>query len=90
MLTPTQIEYSNGTIVHSPVIQIWDDWSTQRTGYYRAFWCASPDISLGSPVIGYCSSGGSHRTIKATAAEVRRMYPTAKVYRNGRQIGGDR
>lgn len=75
------ISYSN-----DPVIQIWEDLHTERSGYYRAFWCADSTGSTGSPIIGYCSPGGSHRTIRATVAEVRRMYPDARIYRDGREV----
>lgn len=80
------ISYSNGTVVKNAVVQIWCDNHRERGGYYRAFWTDDKDSSTGSPVIGYCSPGGSHRTIRATVAEVRRMYPGTEVYRNGRAI----
>lgn len=80
------INYSDGSIVRNCVIQIWDDLHSERSGYFRAYWCASPDATSGSPVIGYCSPGGSHRTIRATVAEALRMHPGEKVYRNGRRI----
>jgi len=84
--TPASIFYSDGSTVHDPVVQIWDDLHAERAGYFRAFWCAAPDAGSGSPVVGYCSPGGSHRTIRATAAEVRRLYPDARIYRNGREV----
>lgn len=68
------------------VIQIWEDLHTERHGYFRAFWCDSPTATIGCPVIGYCSSGGSNRTIAATVAEALRLHPDEKVYRNGRDI----
>ena len=70
----------------SSVVQIWDDLHTERIGYFRAFWCEDSTATVGSPVIGYCSSGGSHRTVRATAYEVWRMYPDADIYRNGRRV----
>lgn len=73
MNAPKQINYSDGSVVPNPVVQIWEDLHTERSGYFRAFWCASSDASCGSPVIGYCSPGGSHRTIRAVAREVWRM-----------------
>ena len=89
MKTPQQISYSDGSVVRSPVIQIWDDLHAERRGnWFRAFWCSSPDASLGSPVIGYCSSGGSRRTVKAAAHEVWELYPDALVFRNRRQVKG--
>ena len=80
------ISYSDGSTVKAAIVQIWDDLHNERSGYFRAFWCDGLDASSGSPVIGYCSSGGSHRTIKATAREVRRMYPNDRIYRNGREV----
>jgi hypothetical protein len=90
MQTPQRITYSDGSVVLAPVVQIWDDWNVERSGFYRAFWCASATAPSGSPVIGYCSAGGTHRTVRATVAEVRRLYPDAEIYRNGRQVGGGR
>jgi hypothetical protein len=86
MNTPQTLHYSDGSKVDNPVVQIWDDLHTERSGYFRAFWTASPNATCGSPVIGYCSPGGSHRTIRATAYEIRRLYPDAKIYRNGRLV----
>jgi hypothetical protein len=86
MQTPKEINYSNGLVVSDPVIQVWDDLHEERSGYYRAFWCDGPDATTGSPIIGYCSSGGSYRSIKDVAREAWRMYPDAKIYRNGREM----
>lgn len=87
MNTPDKIQYSDGKVVTAPVVQIWDDLHTEARGnWYRAFWCASPDADSGSPVIGYCSPGGSQRSIRAAAAEVRRLYPDAKIFRSGREV----
>lgn len=79
------ISYSDGSRVASVVV-IWDDLHNERSGYYRAFWADGPEGTKGSPVIGYCSAGGSHRTIRAVAAEVKRLYPGEAVYRNGREV----
>lgn len=79
------IHLSNNTSYEGR-IEIWDDWATEARGnWYRAFW-ANPDGSGGCPVIGYCSAGGSQRTIRAAAAEARRYYPGEKVFRNGREV----
>lgn len=83
-----RVQYSNGRVIESAVIQVWDDMSAERDGFYRAFWCESPEATSGSPVIGYCSAGGSHRTIRAVIAEVRRLGYSDPVYRNGRLISG--
>jgi hypothetical protein len=82
----TLIHYSDGTARVS-VIEIREDLHNERSGYYRAFWAeVLPDGELGggSPVVGYCSPGGSHRTIQAAMAEALRHYPGEAVYRLGR------
>lgn len=80
------ISYSDGSTVQDAVIDIWDDLHAERAGFFRAFWVSGPDAESGSPVIGYCSPGGSHRTIRAVAAEARRLYPGIDIYRNGRLL----
>lgn len=80
------IRYSDGRVIYNPIIAIWDDWHAERLGFYRAYWLASPDAESGSPVVGYCSPGGSHRTIRAAATEARRLYPGTPIYRNGKEI----
>ena len=80
------IQYSDGSTVTNAVIQVWDDLHTERSGYYRAFWCADKDAHTGSTVIGYCSPSGSYRTISAVVAEVRRIGYTDPIYRSGRLI----
>ncbi len=85
------ISYSDGRTVKNAVIQIWDDHHTEARGnWYRAFWCASGDIDVetGSTVIGYCSFGGSHKTVVMTALEVNRLYPGVPIYRNGKLVKG--
>ena len=79
------ISYSDGRIVPS-VIVIWEDLNNERSGYFRAFWAASPDATIGSPIVGYCSPGGSHCTIRAVAREAVRLYPGETVYRNGKVV----
>lgn len=79
------LSYSDGRIVQE-VIQVWSDLHNEQAGFYRAFWTADAEALSGSPVIGYCSPGGSHRTVRATVAEARRLYPDARIYRNGRLI----
>ena len=81
-----RISYSDSRTIDPAIIQIWEDLNNERGGYFRAFWCASPDATSGSPVVGYCSPGGSHRTIRATVAECRRLGYDDPVYRNGRKI----
>lgn len=68
------------------VIQVWDDLHNARDGYFRAYWTNGPEATTGCTVIGYCSPGGSHRTIRAVVAEVRRLGYTDPIYRNGRRI----
>lgn len=82
----TMIYYSDGSSILNPVIVVWEDLHNERADYKRAFWAASPEATTGSPVIGYCSPGGSHRTVRATVLEVRRLYPNTPVYRNGRAV----
>lgn len=80
------ITYSDGRTVPS-VIAIWDDLHHERPGYYRAFWVAETDVTgNGSPVVGYCSPGGTFRTIRAAVADAKRRYPGTPVYRNGREV----
>lgn len=87
MKTPPEITYSDGSRVVGPVVCIWEDHHTERRGtWFRAFWCAGPEAESGSPVIGYASPGGSQRTARAAVAEVRRLYPEARCYRNGKEI----
>jgi len=82
------ISYSDGRTVKDVVIAIWEDLGCEAPGCFRAFWVAEPEGTTGSPVIGYCSAGGSHRTVRATAAEVSRMYPGIPIYRNGKPVSG--
>lgn len=83
------IHYSDGRVVPS-VIVIWEDNHNERAGFLRAFWAASPDATQGSPVIGYCSPGGSHRTVRAVVAEVRKFYPYDPIYSKGRLVKENR
>lgn len=83
---PQDISYSSGKAVKNAVVVVWDDLHNERSGFYRALWSDSPDGTTGSPVIGYCSPGGSHQTIRAVATEVRRFYPDEPVYRNGKLV----
>jgi len=81
-----KIHYSDGSTVENAIIQIWSDLHTERSGYFRAFWCASPEATSGSPVVGYCSPGGSHKTLRAVIAECRCLGYSEPIYRNGRRI----
>jgi hypothetical protein len=80
------IMYSDGSVVTNAVVQVWDDLHNERAGYYRAFWTDGPEATSGSPVIGYASAGGSYRTVRAVCAEVWRLHPDARIYRNGREL----
>lgn len=86
METPQEIRYSDGRVVKSPVVQVWEDLHNERSGFFRAFWCADKDASSGSPVIGYCSAGGSQRTIIGAAQEVWKLYPNAQIFQNGKEV----
>lgn len=68
------------------IIQIWNDNNAERDGFFRAFHCDAPDSTIGCPVVGYCSPGGSHRTIRAVIAECRKLGYTGPFYRNGREV----
>ena len=80
-----KVSYSDGRTVPNAIAVVWDDLHTERSGYFRAFWADGPDGSSRSPVIGYYSPGGSHRTIRAVVREFRKLYPNELIYRNGRQ-----
>lgn len=80
------ISYSDGRVVKNAVICIWDDLNNPRPGFYRAYWCATPDADTGSPVIGLTSAGGSHHTVKAAAREALKLHPGATCYRNGKPV----
>lgn len=67
------------------VIEVWDDMHEERAGFFRAFW-VQPGTTIGCPVVGYCSSGGSYRTIRAVVREVRKMGYRDPIFRNGRCI----
>lgn len=80
------VNYSDGSVVKNAVAVVWEDLHEERLGFFRAFWSGTPDGTTGSPVIGYCSPGGSHKTIRAVAAEFKRLYPHEKIYRNGKEV----
>lgn len=86
---PKTCHYSDGSTVENAVVVVWECHHTEsRRTMYRAFWAASPDADTGSPVIGYCSPGGSWPTIRQVVNEVRKLYGHANepCYRNGREI----
>lgn len=69
------IELSNGAVKQCR-LEVWDDLSSPRTAY-RLYWVA-PGETTGTPAVGYCSPGGSHRTIREAIADgVRRFNETA-------------
>ena len=72
-----QIDLSNGK-TYTARLEVWDDMNFHGKGpAYRLFW-ASPDGRTGTPAIGYCSPGGTYRTIKAAIADgLRRFGETA-------------
>lgn len=80
------VHYSDGRAVLS-VIAIWDDLHAEQAGYYRAFWVSHDDVlGNGSPVVGYCSPGGSFKTIRACVADTRRRHPGIAIFRHGREV----
>lgn len=66
-----KIELSNGA-EHEARLEVWDDLSVSGRAY-RLFW-ASPDGKTGTPAVGYCSSGGTYRTIRAAVADGLRRF----------------
>lgn len=44
-------------------LEVWDDLNNERPGWFRLFWVV-PGETTGCPAIGYCSPGGSYRTIR--------------------------
>ena len=82
----TRVSYTNGKVVDPAVIDIWEDLGSERPGMFRAFWVDGPNATSGSPVVGYCSPGGSHRTIREVIAECRKLGHTDPIYRKGKLI----
>lgn len=71
----------------NPCIIIDEDLHTERAGLFRAFFASDgPNSQLVCPVVGYASSGGSHRTIRECVREVRRLGYNDDIYRRGRII----
>jgi hypothetical protein len=83
-MTPHTIHLSNGTSFTGR-LEIWDDWSVERSGYVRAYW-ANPETNSGVPVLGLTDPRGTHRYIRQALAQCRRMFPGEPVYRNGRKL----
>ena len=54
-------------------LEVWPDLHTERAGYWRLFWVV-PGETTGCPAIGYCSPGGSYRTIREAVADGRRRF----------------
>ena len=54
-------------------LEVWPDLHNERAGYWRLFWVV-PGESTGCPAIGYCSPGGSYRTIREAVADGRRRF----------------
>lgn len=67
-----KIKLSNN-ISYEARLEVWDDLHNERPGYYRLFW-ADPGESCGTPAVGYCSPGGSYRTIKEAVADGERRF----------------
>lgn len=62
------ISLSNGETKVGACLEVWDDLHEERAGFYRLFWVV-PGETTGCPAIGYCSPGGSYRTIRAAIAD---------------------
>ena len=54
-------------------LEVWDDLNNERPGFYRLYWVV-PGETTGCPAIGYCSPGGSYRTIREAVADGRRRF----------------
>lgn len=54
-------------------LEVWDDLHNERAGWYRLFW-VEPGATTGTPAIGYCSPGGSYRTIREAIADGLRRF----------------
>ena len=54
-------------------LEVWDDLNNERPGFYRLYWVI-PGETTGCPAIGYCSPGGSYRTIREAVADGRRRF----------------
>jgi len=54
-------------------LEVWDDSNNERPGFYRLYWVV-PGKTTGCPAIGYCSPGGSYRTIREAVADGRRRF----------------
>lgn len=58
-------------------LEFWPDLHNECAGWWRLFW-AVPGESTMCPAIGYCSPGGTYRTIREAVADgVRRFGETA-------------
>ncbi len=71
------IDLTDGTS-YKCELQVLDDLHNERPGMKRLFWM-NPNDSCGCPAVGYCSSGGSYRTVREAIADgVRRFGVKAK------------
>ena len=66
------IHLSNGT-QHEARLEVWNDLHAERAGMYRLFW-VNPGESTGTPAVGYCSPGGSYRTVREAIADGERRF----------------
>lgn len=58
-------------------LEVWPDLHNERPGRWRLFWAVPGDSTM-CPAIGYCSPGGTYRTIREAVADgVRRFGETA-------------
>ena len=55
------------------IIVIRPDLHNEQAGFFRAYQTASLDAPTCCTVIGYCSAGGSQRTMAACIRELRRL-----------------
>lgn len=71
------VNLSNGDS-YAARLEVWDDLHNEKPGWYRLFW-ARPGESTGTPAIGYCSPGGSYRTIREAIADGERLFKETAV-----------
>ena len=64
------------------VILIMEDWHSERSNCFRAYEADSTTAFLMFPLIGYCSPGGSYRTIRETLEHASKRVPSGtEIYR---------
>lgn len=60
------------------VLEVWPDLNNERPGFWRLYWRV-PGESCAVPAIGYCSPGGTYRTIREAVADGQRRFDETAV-----------